>query len=103
MLDLAVTVERQGAGLLESVPTAAATAATEIEAKLRTIFNTHSIPVLSPEVLSGQLGMTNYTVKQLHYNVEYQEAGVRIHQQDIQLPLTTLEQLWVRKVKVEVL
>jgi hypothetical protein len=47
--------------------------------------------------------MNNYTVTQLHYKVEYQEAGVRIHQQDIQLPLTSLEQLWVRKVRVEAL
>jgi uncharacterized phage protein gp47/JayE len=103
MLDIAVTIEQKGAGLLESVPTAAATAAAEIEAKLRTNFNTHSISVLSPEALIGLLSMDNYTVKQLHYNVEYQEAGVRIHQQDIQLPLTSLEQLWVRKVKVDVI
>jgi hypothetical protein len=100
MLDMTVTVKRIGAGLLESVPTAAATASTEIEAKLRTSFNTHAISMLSPDVLIGRLTMTNYTVTQLHYNVEYQEAGVRIHQQDIELPLTSLEQLWVRKVKV---
>ncbi len=103
MLDLAVTVRRKDAGLRESTETAGATAATEIEAKLRTIFNMHSISMLSPGVLLGLLTMNNYTVTQLHYNVEYQEAGVRIHQQDIQLPLTSLEQLWVRKVKVDAL
>jgi hypothetical protein len=60
------------------------------------------VPTLSPRNVMGLLsGSNNYTVKSLHYKVEYQEAGARIHQQDVEFPLTGLEQLWVRKVNVQ--
>jgi uncharacterized phage protein gp47/JayE len=102
MLDVVATVNLQGAALLDDPSTARATARDKIEQQLRTALQTHTIPVLSVAALKGLLiASDNYTVVNLHYKVEYQEAGARIHQQDIQLPLTALEQLWVRKVSLE--
>jgi hypothetical protein len=102
MLDVVATVNLQEAALLDDPSTARATARDEIEQQLRTALQTHTIEVLSVAALKGLLiASDNYAVVDLHYKVEYQEAGARIHQQDIQLPLTALEQLWVRKVSIE--
>lgn len=102
MLDVLVTVTLKGAGLLGDPSTARASARDQIEAQLRTGLKSRPIPILSVPALLGLLTASdNYTITDLHYKVEYQEAGARIHQQDIQLPLTALEQLWVRKVNLE--
>jgi hypothetical protein len=39
-----------------------------------------------------------YRLSDLHYHAEYVDAGVRVHQQDVQLPLSGLERLWIRRV-----
>jgi hypothetical protein len=39
-----------------------------------------------------------YEVPDLHYKVEYQDAGARIHQEDVELPLSGLERVWLRRV-----
>ena len=39
-----------------------------------------------------------YRLTDLHYHAEYVDAGVRIHQQDVQLPMSGLERLWIRRV-----
>lgn len=102
MLDVLVTVTLKGAGLLGDPSTARASARDQIEEQLRTGLKSQPIAMLSVGALQGLLTASdNYTVTDLHYRVEYQEAGARIHQQDIQLPLTALEQLWVRKVSLE--
>ena len=102
VLDVDATVEAKGAGLDENSSTFLATVATEIQGQLRTAFQTRLVPMLSPGNLLGLLtGSNNYTVKTLHYKVEYQEAGARIHQQDVAFPLSGLEQLWVRRVSVQ--
>lgn len=102
LLDLVVSLRLQGAGLLGDASTARAAALSEVGAQLRARLQTRPFPVLTVSALKGLLPASdNYVVEDLHYKVEYQEAGARIHQQDIQLPLTALEQLWVRKVSLE--
>ena len=53
---------------------------------------------LTADVLKGALGSATYTVGDLHYWIEYVDAGIRVHQQDVALPLTGMERLWIRKV-----
>jgi len=102
MLDVVVTVTLKGAGLLGDQTTARASARDQIDSQLRTGLKTAPISVLSVAALQGMLSASdNYSVTDLHYKIEYQEAGVRIHQQDVKLPLTSLEQLWVRRVSLE--
>ena len=102
ILDVVVTVALKGAGLLGDPSTARASARDQIEDQLRAGLKSASIAVLSVTALQGLLSASdNYSVTDLHYKIEYQEAGVRIHQQDVQLPLTSLEQLWVRRVSLE--
>jgi hypothetical protein len=102
LLDVVVTIRLTGVSLLSDASTARATAREEIQAQLRARLPTRPFSVLSVNRLKGLLPTSdNYEVVALHYKVEYQEAGARIHQQDIQLPLTALEQLWVRNVRLE--
>jgi uncharacterized phage protein gp47/JayE len=102
VLDVDITVQAKGAGAGADVDTFRAAVATEVQEQLRPAFQTRLVPTLSPTNVMGLLtGSDNYTVKTLHYRVEYQEAGVRIHQQDVQFPLSGLEQLWVRTVNVK--
>ena len=102
LLDVVVTINLQSLGLLGEASTARATARDEIETQLRTRLQTRPFAVLSVTALKGLLTASdNYVVEDLHYKAEYQEAGARIHQQDIELPLASLEQVWVRKVSLE--
>jgi uncharacterized phage protein gp47/JayE len=99
MLDVTVNLGLTGAGLLGDPATARATAQTEIEQQFKDKLPTFSGASLTVAALKGLLGdSANYKVLDLHYTVEYSDAGVRIHQQDVQLVLTGLERLWVRKV-----
>ncbi|HEX7333970.1 MAG TPA: baseplate J/gp47 family protein [Pyrinomonadaceae bacterium] len=102
MLDVVVTVNLKGAGLEGDANTQRGNALKQIEEQLRTRLKTEHIPLLSVNSLKKLLNASDsYDVVDLHYKVEYQEAGARIHQQDIQLPLTALEQLWVRRVSLQ--
>lgn len=102
MLDVSVALKLTGAGLLGDPNTATAAAIGQIQQNLTQGLATGSPATLSVTALQGLLvGSTTYTVVSLHYNVEYQDAGVRIHQQDIQLPLSGTETLWVRSVSLE--
>ncbi len=102
MLDVFAGLTLKGAGLLGDPNTARAAARDQIEEQLKTGLQTKPIAELSVEALRGLLtGSDTYTVTSLHYKVEYQDAGVRIHQQDPRLPLSSAEQLWVRKVSLE--
>ena len=102
MLDVTATVVLEGAGLLGDRNTALAAARAEIETQLQDGLETFASPTLSVDSLKGLITDSNsYDVSVLHYKVEYVEAGVRVHQQDVELPLTGLERLWIRKVSVE--
>jgi hypothetical protein len=99
LLDIAVTITLKGAGLLGDPVTASADARNEVESQLRTGLLNPPFDTLSVTALKSLLiGSENYTVPDLHYKVEYQDAGVRIHQQDVNVPFSGLEQLWVRRV-----
>lgn len=102
MLDVTVTLVLQGAGLLGDRATALAAARGEIESQLQDGLATFAQTTLTVEALEGVIrDSESYDITALHYKVEYVEAGVRIHQQDVALALTGLERLWVRKVSVE--
>ncbi len=98
MIDVAVNVTLQGAALAAPDPTAARSAAlADIADKLKAFVATLGTQTLSVALLQAQLtGSETYTVSDLHYKVEYMEAGVRLHQQDVELPLSGLERLWLR-------
>ena len=93
--------DARGAGLLGDPATARATAQAEISQQFKDKLPAFSGSVLTVSALTGLIGESeNYKVLDLHYKVEYSDAGVRIHQQDVQLSLTGLERLWVRKVSI---
>ena len=101
MLDVTVNIALKGAGLLGDPATARATAQAEISQQFKDKLPAFSGSVLTVAALKGLLtDSENYNVLDLHYKVEYNDAGVRIHQQDVQLTLTGLERLWVRKVSL---
>ena len=102
MLDVAVNVTLQGAALAAPDPSAPRAAAlADIAEKLKAFVATLGTQTLSVALLKSQLtGSDTYTVTDLHYKVEFMEAGVRVHQQDIELPLSGLERLWVRSASL---
>ena len=54
---------------------------------------------LTVRLLKGMVPDTDtYRLTDLHYQAEYADAGVRVHQQDVTLPLSGLERLWIRRV-----
>jgi len=102
MLDISVGLTLKGAGLLGDPATARAAALDQIQEKLKNGLQTTPPAVLSVGALQALLtGADTYTVSSLHYNVEYQDAGVRVHQQDVQMPISGTEQLWIRKVSAQ--
>jgi uncharacterized phage protein gp47/JayE len=101
LLDTSITVALKGIGLLDDPDSAREAARTETEAQLRDGLLTLAATTLTPGVLKGLLTPSeSYDVLELHYLVTYQDAGVRVQQQDVTLPLTGLEQLWIRSVSL---
>lgn len=101
MLDVTVGISLKGAGLIGEASTNKAAARSEIESRLRTGLERRDFTTLSVTALMALIGQPEtYSVTDLHYTVEYVDAGVRIHQQDVGLPLGGLERVWVRKVSL---
>jgi len=101
MLDVTVSIALKGLGAEGDPETALANAQAEISQRFKDTLPTFGGSVLTVEALGGLLEESeNYKRLDLHYKAEYSDAGVRIHQQDVQLVLTGLERLWVRKVSV---
>jgi phage-related baseplate assembly protein len=99
MLDITVAVTLKGASLTGDPGTARAAALELIQDQLRNGLQKQQPSTLSAGALRALLSDPDtYSVTDLHYRVEYQDAGVRIHQQDVTLPLSGTEQLWVRSV-----
>jgi len=95
-LDVTLRIKLLGAaaGLGDPTP-----ALTDIEGKLKTFAANASNIQLTVAALMQALPETpTYKVEALHYRAEYTEAGVRIHQQDVQLALTGFERLWFRSI-----
>ena len=100
LIDVAVNLTLQGAALAAPDPGAPRSAAlADIAERLKNFVATLGAQTLSVALLKAQLtGSDTYSVGPLHYKVEFMEAGVRLHQQDVALPLSGLERLWVRGV-----
>jgi uncharacterized phage protein gp47/JayE len=99
MLDMAVTVVPKEVGTMDA-QTTMNTALAEIETQLRNGLRAFAGPTLTTGALKSMLVSSTYDLPDLHYKVEYQDAGVRIHQQDVELPLTGLEKVWIRSVSL---
>ena len=100
MLDVTLDFTLQGAGTLGDPATAREVARSEAASRLKdgvaalavgATLNVTLLKAMVPDTATYKLG-------DLHYHAEYIDAGVRIHQQDVQLPLSGLERLWIRRV-----
>ena len=102
MIDVTVTVVLKGAGLLGDPDAARQTALDAIAAELRAGVAAFAGTQVTPTALSGLITTSaeTYDVAGLTYKVEYQDDGVRVNQRDVALPLSGLEQLWVRSVSL---
>ena len=99
MLDVTVTIVIKGVGLLDDPESAKTTALAEIEAQLKEGLRAFTGATLTTAALKQMLALSEtYDVPDLHYKVEYQDAGARIHQQDVELALSGLEKVWLRRV-----
>ncbi len=100
MLDLSVNFSLRGAALVGDAATAREVARTEAANRLKDgVAALGAGATLTPALLTNLVPQTDtYTLTDLHYLAEYLDAGVRLHQQDVQLPLGGLERLWIRRV-----
>jgi hypothetical protein len=100
MLDLSLDFVLQGAGTLGDPATAREVARSEAAQRLKDGVAALAVgETLSVTLLKSLVPDTpTYKLADLHYHAEYVDAGVRIHQQDVQLPLSGLERLWIRRV-----
>jgi len=98
-LDVTVSITLKGTALLGLPETEKAKALLDIETRLRDQLDPPPFDTLSVNGLLAILGgAETYDIATLHYRAEYVEAGVRINQQDVELTLSGLEQLWIRRV-----
>lgn len=100
MLDLTVDFVLQGAGTIGDPATAREVARSEAAARLKDgVAALAAGATLNVALLKAMVPDTDtYRLSDLHYHAEYVDAGVRLHQQDVQLPLSGLERLWIRRV-----
>ena len=70
----------------------------DVQAKLEAFMKTAGAVTLTPNLFKARTGSETYDVGDLHYFVEYVDAGVRVHQQDAALQVTDLDRLWIRKL-----
>lgn len=100
-LDVDVTVSFTGAGVIGNVESNASNAATDVRSDLQSALDAFTGSQIDPPGLTSLIPGTNsYQVDDLHYRVEYIDAGVRINKVDLILPYTGLEHFWVRSVTV---
>ncbi|MEJ8849527.1 baseplate J/gp47 family protein [Variovorax rhizosphaerae] len=100
MLDITVDFTLQGAGTLGDPATAREVARSEAATRLKDGFAAlaSGAKLTVPLLMSMVPDTATYKLTDLHYHAEYVDAGVRIHQQDVELPLSGLERLWIRRV-----
>jgi len=100
-LDLSAVVTFSGAGTIGNPESNASSAASDIRSDLQQALNSFSGSQIDPAALLELIpGSDSYIAKSVHYLVEYLDAGVRINQQDITLPFSSLSRFWVRRVEV---
>jgi uncharacterized phage protein gp47/JayE len=101
LIDVSIAVTLKGVALLDQPDSARESARAAVEAELRAGVPTLDSPDLTVAALRSLLSASDtYEVRDLHYQVTYQDAGVRVQSQDVTLPLGGLEQLWVRGVSL---
>ncbi|HEV8260916.1 MAG TPA: baseplate J/gp47 family protein [Burkholderiales bacterium] len=102
VVDLDITVTRQGAAKQTPRETVSSTAAAEILAKMNAAFQKDLPATVSVDSLRALAGTSDqYAIKTLRYTVEFLDAGVRMQQENAQVTPAAGDQLWVRKVHVE--
>ena len=102
VIDLNITVTRQGAALQTPKETVSSAAAAEILEKVNAAFRVElpaQVTVNSLRALAGD--SEQYTIKTLRYNVEFLDSGVRMQQENVTVLPEAGDQLWVRNVHVE--
>jgi len=100
MLDISVGITLKGAALAPGADSSALKMAAlgDVQSKLEAFLKTAGAVTLSPNLFKAPTGSDTYEVGDLHYFVEYVDAGVRVHQQDAALQVTDLDRLWIRKL-----
>ena len=102
MIDVTVTVVLKDAGLLGDPESARQNALAAIQGELKAGVAAFAGTELTPAALTGLVTVSaeTYDVAKLTYMVEYQDDGVRVNKRDVALPLSGLEQLWIRSVSL---
>jgi len=101
-LDVTTRITFSDAGTIGNPESNASSAAADIRSDLQQALNTFNGTQIDPAVLLELIpGSDSYSADSVEYFVEYLDAGVRINKQDISIPLSGLERLWVRRVDVQ--
>jgi uncharacterized phage protein gp47/JayE len=100
VLHVNARVTLRGAGLVGDAAANRAEALRQIEERLRNGLSSVGA-VLDRPALEGLLASAESFTAELHYTVDYVEAGVRIRKRDLALPLTGLETIWIASVAEE--
>jgi hypothetical protein len=104
VLDVALQITRKDAGLLVDPLQLSVTVSADATATLNQLLLSDSVPLLTPASLQSLLGTPQtYTINRLDYSAEYQDAGLRVLQQNPSIKASALDQFWVRRVAVEIL
>lgn len=100
LVDVTVTIVLRDAGLVGDLANNRQVALETVEAELRAGLAGFAGTQITPEVLRGLItaAAETYTVEALSYLIAFQDDGVRVNQRDVTLPLTGVEQLWIRSV-----
>jgi uncharacterized phage protein gp47/JayE len=102
VIDLNLTVTRQGAALQTPKETVSSAAASEILDRLNTSFRTALPGEISMNSLRALAGASDqYTIKTLRYTVEFLDSGVRMQQENVNVTPGAGDDLWIRQVHVE--
>lgn len=101
MVDVTATIGVKGLGTSDPDNTRQI-AREAVEAELKAGLAGFAGTQITPDVLRGLTSTSTdtYDVLALTYLVEYQDDGVRVNQRDVTLPLSGLEQLWIRSVSL---
>ncbi|MCX6627061.1 MAG: hypothetical protein NTW28_05470 [Candidatus Solibacter sp.] len=102
VIDLNITVTRQGAALQTPKETVSSAAASEILSHMNESFRTALPAQVSVDSLRALAGTSDqYTIKTLRYTVEFLDSGVRMQQENANVTPGAGDELWIRLVHVE--
>lgn len=104
VLHVNARVTLRGAGLVGDAAANRSEALRQVEERLRAGIGSIGGSAggeLNRTALEGLLASAESFTAEIHYTVDYVEAGVRIRKRDLALPLTGLETLWIASVAEE--